>query len=130
MRMTKQRRAILDVLQNTRSHPSADWVFGQIRKKLPRVSLATVYRNLHQLAEAGLIQELSVGGGRSRFDWETSLHYHVRCVDCGRIDDLDLPSWDGLEKAARQQTGFDLITHHVEFLGHCPDCVKGAKSSR
>jgi Fe2+ or Zn2+ uptake regulation protein len=122
MRMTRQRRAILGVLRGTRSHPSADRVFAQVREQLPNVSLATVYRNLHQLAGAGVIQELSVGGGLSRFDADTSLHYHVRCIDCGRIDDLHLPSLDDLEEEARKLTDFQLLGHHVEFLGKCPRC--------
>lgn len=124
MRMTKQRRAILEVLQGTTSHPSADWVFQRVRRRLPSISLATVYRNLHQLAAAGLLQELPVGEHVSRFDADTSLHYHVRCLRCGRIDDLDVPVGGDLEKAARRATDFKIVTHHVEFLGYCPRCAE------
>lgn len=122
MRITRQRQAILDVLHDTRNHPTVDWIFEQVRERLPQVSLATVYRNLHQLAEAGMIQELSVGGGVCRFDADTSVHYHVRCLKCGRIDDLDLPTEEALMEAARPRTPFRLLTHHVEFLGLCPKC--------
>lgn len=128
MRMTRQRRAILEVLRSTKSHPSADWVFREVRRRLPRVSLATVYRNLHQLAAAGLIQELPVGGSICRFDADTSLHYHIRCLDCGRIDDLDLAPQSALEEAARKATDFTILTHHVEFLGYCPRCARRGPS--
>ncbi len=124
MRMTKQRRAILEVLQGTRNHPSADWVFQKVRRRLPNISLATVYRNLHQLAAAGLLQELPVGEHVSRFDADTSLHYHVRCLRCGRIDDLKVPADEHLEKAARRATDFTILTHHVKFLGYCPKCAR------
>lgn len=124
MRMTKQRRAILEVLQGTRNHPSADWVFQRVRRRLPNISLATVYRNLHQLAAAGLLQELPVGEHVSRFDADTSLHYHVRCLRCGRIDDLEVAADEHLEKAARRATDFTILTHHVKFLGYCPRCAR------
>jgi Fe2+ or Zn2+ uptake regulation protein len=127
MRMTRQRQAILDVLRETKSHPSVEWVFEQVRERLPQVSLATVYRNLHQLAATGTIQELSVGGGVSRFDADTSVHYHVRCLQCGRIDDLDVPPQEALMDAARPQTPFRLLTHHVEFLGFCPKCERAGR---
>ena len=124
MRMTRQRQAILEVLRATKSHPSADWVFQRVRRHLPKVSLATVYRNLHQLAATGVIQELPVGGNICRFDADTSLHYHLRCLHCGRIDDLDLPPQNHLEEAARKVTDFQVLTHHVEFLGYCLKCAR------
>jgi Fe2+ or Zn2+ uptake regulation protein len=122
MRITRQRQAILGVLQRTKDHPSVETIFQQVRERLPKVSLATVYRNLHQLAAAGMIQELSVGGGVCRFDADASLHYHVRCLGCGRIGDLDLPPQEALMEAARTRTPFTLVSHHVEFLGYCPKC--------
>jgi Fe2+ or Zn2+ uptake regulation protein len=125
MRMTRQRQAILDVLRETKSHPSVEWVFAQVRERLPQVSLATVYRNLHQLAAVGMIQRLSVGGGVSRFDADTTVHYHVRCLQCGRIDDLNVPPQEALLETARRRTAFRLVTHHVEFLGLCPNCEDG-----
>lgn len=123
MRMTKQRRAILEVLSKTKFHPSADWVFRRVRRRLPKISLATVYRNLHQLARAGMVQELPVGDHVSRFDGDTSLHYHIRCLACGCIDDLDVPVEAHLEKAVKRVTDFEVLTHHVEFLGYCPGCA-------
>jgi len=122
--MTKQRRAILEVLSKTKSHPSADWVFRQVRRRLPNISLATVYRNLHQLARAGMVQELPVGDHVSRFDADTALHYHIRCLSCGCIRDLDVPVDAHLKKAVSRATDFEVLSHHVEFLGHCPGCAR------
>ena len=130
MRMTRQRQAILEVLQATRKHPSADAVFQEVRRVLPNISLATVYRNLRQLSKAGLAQELSVGGSRSRFDGDTSLHYHVRCLVCGRIDDLPLPPRKRLEGAARRVTDFQVTSHHVEFMGTCPRCARKQRGTK
>ncbi len=129
MRMTKQRQAILHALRGTREHPSADTVFHDVRRSLPNISLATIYRNLRQLSEAGLVQELSVGDARSRFDANTSLHYHVRCVVCGRIDDLDMAPHARLEELAREVTEFDLISHHIEFMGVCPKCARQRRAA-
>src|SRR5262249_59374589 len=68
-------------------HPTADWVYRQARRRLPRISLGTVYRNLKRLAEEGLIREIHAGGHPARFDGNTGRHYHIRCLGCGRVND-------------------------------------------
>ena len=130
MRMTKQRQAIVKVLQSTRTHSSADAIFQAVRRTVPNISLATVYRNLRQLAKAGLVQQLPVGDSRSRFDGDTSLHYHIRCLLCGRIEDLPLPPQKRLEQEARRITDFDVTSHHVEFTGVCPRCARKQPGTR
>ena len=122
LRITRQRRAILDELGKTRAHPTADAVFARVRRRLPRISLATVYRNLLLLAERGMIQVLEQGGSPRRFDGNRVLHDHVRCLRCGQVEDtgLSLPVAHG--KAAGAARGYRILGHRLELLGLCPEC--------
>ncbi len=122
-RMTKQRRVILDVLRDTKSHPTADWVYEQVRKQMPRISLGTVYRNLRVLKEKGDIVELNYGSTYSRFDGNTENHYHFVCQDCGRIDDVFVPLRDDIDKKVSKALGGEVIFHRLEFYGSCAACV-------
>ena len=123
-RMTPQRRVILEALRKSGNHPSADRVYELVREKLPHVSMGTVYRNLETLAEAGMIQRLELGPGPRHYDAGIKEHYHIRCLQCGNIEDtlVELPS--GLDRAARIKTGFQVVGHELEFVGYCPGCAK------
>jgi Fur family ferric uptake transcriptional regulator len=127
-RASRQRDVVLEVVRSTMDHPTADWVYRQARRRLPRLSLATVYRNLKQLAAEGLIRELQAAGLASRFDGNTGRHYHVRCVSCGRVNDLPMSVDLGLEQAARRAINFEILGHQVEFLGRCPLCRPAPKN--
>lgn len=121
-RMTDQRRVILDELRGTKSHPTADELYRTVRKRLPRISLGTVYRNLDILTRAGLISKLDFGAGQSRYDADLSDHYHLRCVDCNRIVDvMGLPRLE-YDYNILSQSEFEVIGHSLEFLGICPEC--------
>src|SRR5512136_1321888 len=105
-RMTKQKRVILEVLKNTKSHPTADWVYDKVKKKIPNISLGTVYRNLNILKSQGEILELCYGKGFSRFDGNSSQHYHFTCEHCGRILDVENPTtFAEIEKDVTRQLG-------------------------
>ena len=90
-RKTRQRQVILEELQAVTSHPTAVELYQLVRRRLPRVSLGTVYRNLDLLARMGLIEKKEHSGGEARFDANTAQHDHLRCVRCGRVDDLPTP---------------------------------------
>ncbi len=121
-RMTDQRRVILEELRGTVAHPTADELYRTVRKRLPKISLGTVYRNLDILTKAGLIHKLDFGAGQSRYDADLSEHYHVRCVDCNRlVDVMGLPRFD-YDTEILSQSQFEIIGHSLEFLGICPDC--------
>jgi len=124
LRMTRQRRAILEHLRNSSSHPTVQEVYAGVRKKLPRISLGTVYRNLDLMAGRGLVRKLEVGGTQKRFDGDTSEHHHVRCVECNRVADVELSRAPGLEKALCNPAGYEITGYRVEFLGLCPRCQK------
>lgn len=121
-RMTRQRKIILEELRNLHTHPTADEVYDTVRKRMPRISLGTVYRNLEILSQWGLAQRLDLAGNRRRFDGTTGDHYHVRCVHCGDVEDVPIEPLRTLEESARSNTDFEIIGHRLNFLGLCPRC--------
>jgi len=121
-RMTKQRQVILEELQKLRSHPTAADLYHIVRKRLPRISLGTVYRNLELLADSGAIQKLHSGGNEARFDLDFHKHYHIYCVRCGRVDDLLNPPEIRIDESRVTQEGWQIRKHRVEFFGVCPNC--------
>ncbi len=122
MRLTAQRQIILEELGKVTSHPTANEVYDMVRKRLPRIGLGTVYRNLELMAESGMILKLEVGGTQKRFDATTNLHYHVRCGVCGRVDDIELPVQNKLDRLAAKACDYQILGHHIEFSGICPEC--------
>lgn len=122
VRRTKQREAILEVLQNTDRHPTADWVYQEVRKMMPNVSLGTIYRNLKVLSENGEILELTFGSTHSHFDANSDDHYHFVCENCDAIHDLDMEVAKDLENRVEKR-GFLVNTHRLEFYGLCPECA-------
>jgi Fur family ferric uptake transcriptional regulator len=126
MRLTTQRQVILEELGKVKSHPTANEVYDMVRKRLPRIGLGTVYRNLELMAESGMILKLEVGGTQKRFDATTDLHYHVRCNECGKVDDLELEVQQDINRLAAGATDYQILSHHVEFSGICSECSEAA----
>lgn len=122
LRMTQQRKAILEELSKTTCHPTATQVYKAVHERIPRISLGTVYRNLDVLSEAGLIQKLESGGSEKRFDGTTENHYHVRCVCCGRVEDVSGSQSNELESAVQEKTDYEIIGYWLEYRGLCPEC--------
>ena len=119
---TSQKEAILRVLRSSNSHPTADWVYAEVRKDIPNVSLGTVYRNLRLLQERGEILELAFNGGSSRFDGTSHNHYHFRCMKCGQVFDIDEKVDRKLDERIARKTGFKISRHQLEFRGLCQEC--------
>ncbi len=124
MRLTNQRQVILEELRKVTSHPTASEVYDMVRKRLPRIGLGTVYRNLELLSDCGIIKKLEVGGEQKRFDGEPAPHYHIRCVTCGKVADVDIELLSEVESAAAKTSGFDVLSHHIQFSGICSGCKK------
>ena len=122
LRTTRQRQVILDEIRKAYNHPSADEIYDLVRKKLPRISLGTVYRNLEVLCEMGEIQRLQLGGTIKRYDGNPNKHYHIRCLNCGRVDDAPIAPLNSLESDLYHFTVFKIIGHNLEFTGYCPEC--------
>jgi len=121
LRLTRQRRAILEVLQRTDEHPDATWIYEQVRRDIPHVSLGTVYRNLGVLEDQGLVRVLRYGRFR-RYDGNLSRHYHLACLGCGVVHDLGLPWQEDLKQQVEEE-GYQVVYHRLEFYGYCPTCL-------
>ena len=124
LRITKQRQVILEELRSVTSHPTADDMYDMVRRRLPNVSLGTVYRNLEILAESGVVQKIDIGGTKKRFDGNVEVHYHLRCVVCGRVDDVHFDTGVDLEALAAVMTDYSILRHRLEFIGICPNCER------
>lgn len=121
-RLTKQRKIILEELQGTRCHPTADEIYDRVRQKLPKISLSTVYRNLDFLRQKGLIKVIDIGSGQRRYDFVTDEHQHIRCVECGKVRDIDMDAnGDNLTELA-DKTEFEVLGYNIDIYGICPDC--------
>ena len=120
--LTKHREAVLSVLTAGHVHLTAQDVHDALRARAPEMALATVYRSLHALEKRGLVRAVDAGTSAKRYEAVRSVHAHIRCTICGRIEDLALPEPESLDRVARQQTGFDVHGHDVVFEGICPDC--------
>ncbi len=127
--MTRQRTVILEELRKSRSHPTADELYARVRRRLPRISLGTVYRNLDVLAERGIIEKLVVGGSQKRFDADTEHHHHVRCLGCGRVQDVPVGGAAAIGAALPEVEGYEITGYRLEFLGHCHRCRKRLRST-
>ncbi len=124
LRMTKQRRLILEELRRENSHPTADVIYERVRKTMPKISLGTVYRNLEILTALGEIQTLELSGTQKRYDGIANKHYHIRCLHCGRVDDAPIAPLQRLEDELYESTVFTIMGHRLEFMGLCPECSK------
>jgi Fur family transcriptional regulator, ferric uptake regulator len=113
---------ILEELQKLTSHPTAIGMYEIVRRRLPKISLGTVYRNLELLTRAGLVRKLELGNAESRFDGNVTPHDHVRCVRCGRVDDVSGPPLDLLGGLANDIHGYQIFGHRLEYLGLCSHC--------
>ena len=118
---SKQRDKILEIVRSTNIHPTADWVFHEVRKKMPNVSLATVYRNLNQLVEADEISEV-LSDGQLHFDANKDEHFHFICRSCKGIFDIEEKRVDSPE--FKLPRGYIVQDVRMDFFGLCPDCQK------
>ena len=130
MRVSKQRKIILEQLKKCSHHPGADELYVLVRKHLPRISLGTIYRNLELLAETGIIKKLEYGSGQKRFDGNTKPHYHFRCVLCDRIEDIPFKvntiTLDMNHPWVKKRI---IKGSRLEFFGFCPGCTTGKDRS-
>ncbi|HYL99438.1 MAG TPA: transcriptional repressor [Blastocatellia bacterium] len=120
---TRQRAAVFDYLGSVDTHPTAEQVFMAIKKTLPRVSLATVYKNLEALIDCGLASKLTYGDGSARYDIRTDHHYHTRCLECGQVRDVEPGRASSVLKQIMPATAFEVTGYRLELLGYCGRCA-------
>ena len=120
-RFSHQREQIYQAVYGRKDHPTAEMVYQQLKPDMPRLSLGTVYHNLHQMAQEGRLRELP--GPVVRFDGDTSSHTHIQCACCGRVADMrSVPYDDGLDLTAHSG-GWQVKGHILVFTGLCPTCA-------
>ena len=122
IRLTPQRKLILDLLKSSDEHLTAEEIYQNLKQQLQPISLGTVYNTLHKLKESGVIQELTYGDMSSRYDGVSRPHYHVTCVNCGKVVDFHWDVLKELEQEASVATGFLVNSHRMEFHGLCQQC--------
>ncbi len=123
-RLTPQRLAIYEHLRDTKSHPSAETIYGELKARYPSLSLNTVYQTLQVLDEIGLAQKLPVESREARYDGNATGHAHLICLECERIWDIDgeaLPAVSEIDRQAEKK-GFKVVRNQVQVYGVCPDC--------
>ncbi len=126
-RLTRQRKAVLEVVRRAHNHPDAAWIYQEVRKVVPRVSLATVYRTLEALVAEGYLVPIAKAGEATRYDANLHPHLHLVCEACGAIVDLEVSLPDLLGPAQKAHPGVEVRGVEVTYRGLCPRCRTGLK---
>lgn len=126
MRYSRQRETILEAVKGTKCHPDAEWIYNEVQKVIPNISLGTVYRNLKSLADCGEIITLETEKNKLHYDGDTSNHIHFICKDCGAIIDIFA------ETPAVSQVGdmgLEVECAKTVYYGRCAGCRKAHENS-
>ena len=123
---SRQRDRIYHILKRARDHPTAEWIFEHVRQEMPRISLGTVYRNLHVLARQGKVRELDFGEGTKRYDAFLGPHYHFVCEVCGTVRDLEVPPLNDVNNRIQELVPEQIRFHRLDFYGTCSECQQAA----
>jgi len=128
--LTQQRRVILEELEKSEDHLTADQIYFIVKKRMPRVSVGTIYRNLTVLVSLHLIDKLDTSLHKeSHYESHKEDHYHIVCTKCLRIDDLEHYRALSIEPTAAKISGYKISNHRIELQGLCPKCKKYAIES-
>jgi len=120
---TTQRKVIIEELKKLKTHPTADELYEIVKKRLPKISLGTVYRNLEQLSKAGKILKLGISGKQKRFDGNIEKHFHLRCDACGSVRDIDHDLFYDIDQLIEANQGpLGISGYNIEFCGLCEEC--------
>lgn len=122
MKYSKQREALLTLLRSTHSHPSADWLYENLRKEFPNISLGTVYRNLAVLADNGEIVKIQTSSNKEHFDGFIQKHHHFVCRRCDKILDVSIDGIEKAEKQAAEKLQAAVEDSSLVFYGLCKEC--------
>ncbi|WP_251548226.1 Fur family transcriptional regulator [Limosilactobacillus caecicola] len=126
VRLTPQRKIILNYLITHHTHPTVEMILADLRKHDAGISMATVYNTVKLLVDYNLVIELKNGDGSTHYDYFGHPHYHVVCDNCGKITDVNTPEFSAISKeladVTRRSTGYLVTRSDVEVHGICPDC--------
>lgn len=128
MRYSKQRKIILDIVLNANNHPDAKEIYELTKVKIPNISLGTVYRNLNNLEESGLIRKIILDNGNDRFDKTITEHNHLKCIICGKVVDINKKISEDEIKEVENETCFKITNSSFNINGICKCCLKERNS--
>lgn len=120
--MTHQRQVLYEVMQRMSGHPSPEEVYARVKKKIPAISLATVYKNIHLFVESGVFRKMSMHHGSVRVEMNSEAHHHMVCSNCKAITDIGEQELGLVSKRARLPGGFLVERYAVDVIGLCPKC--------
>jgi len=123
-RNTIQKELVLNAVLKMHGHVTAENVYEHIQREHPAIGKGTVYRNLNILAEEGKIRKIEIPDGPDRFDFMTKKHYHIQCVGCGSLFDVDMDVIPALDSYVHDSHGMIFLDHEILFKGICPECQK------
>ncbi|MCX8074810.1 MAG: transcriptional repressor [Clostridia bacterium] len=122
MKYSKQREKIQEYLKSVKTHPTANQIYSELIKEIPNLSLGTVYRNLDNLYTQGLIKKVRTYDDTDRFDGDLSMHYHVVCACCGKIEDGFDEYFDNISKKLEQNLDCKILSDNLIFNVLCSKC--------
>ena len=122
--VTHQRQVIYQMLRAMHGHPSPEEVYERVRVRIPAISLATVYKNIHVFIESGLFRAVSLHHGSLRVETNPSPHHHLVCTACKSIRDIPAEEIGLPVRAHKLRGGFLAQRYAVDVLGLCPECQK------
>lgn len=121
-RNTEQKNLVKQAVFDIHDHVSAEEIYEHIRKSYPQIGKGTVYRNLNILSEEGEIRRVEIPNGPDYFDFTLKNHYHLRCVDCGKVFDVDMDEVSGLIDQVHDTKGMKILDYDILFKGVCNKC--------
>ena len=120
---SRKREAILQTICGTKTHPSAEWVYNDLKEEYPNLSLGTVYRNMGMFKEMGLIQSVGHVNGQERFDGNVKPHPHFICSECSAVEDIDDIDYNQqADLQIEKSHGHEVFHHKIYFYGVCNKC--------
>lgn len=125
IRVTPQRKLIIEFLASTRSHPTAESVFENIKDSSPALSLNTVYKTLEVFEQRGMVRKFNIGSNIYRYDANIDLHSHIVCMTCKRVDDINgnlSNLGEKIWKDVESYSDYEVLYADLFFYGHCKDC--------
>src|SRR6201987_254564 len=122
--VTHQRQVIYETLRAMHGHPSPEEIYERVKARIPSVSLATVYKNIHVFIESSVFSEVSLHHGSLRVETNAKPHYHLVCTSCKSITDIDAAELGFASKERKLRGGFLAQRYSVDVLGLCVNCQK------
>jgi Fe2+ or Zn2+ uptake regulation protein len=128
--VTTQRRAVFEAILGRTDHPTAEQLYGAVRRQLPQISRMTVHRILGAFVSLGLVARTLHPGSAARFDPKLDQHHHLVCLDCGRIIDVEDPRLNRLPWPDVDPREFQIEDYHVHFRGRCARCRQSSRPAQ